>query len=326
MLLLVTAAGVTNRAPGYPPSLLGVCGARHLPSGSTPFPTNDLLFDADPRGRYGIYLSGPNGSNVRQLTLDPAFDSWYPRFSPHRRRVLFYRTPAGVHDTNYALTSLWMMNANGTDVTEVLSPGCYGWRFQGHAEWAPGGGSLTMFGGKTSPQIYVTTVHGTEPRQITNRAGPNVDPSWSPNGSTIVFIGCPSAPCLPSDYDIYTVSAKGGLVHRLTYDHTRENDPRYSPNGKMLAWESETELPSPSAPAGVWQIRIANANGSDARTITSGDAVSTNPFWSIDGKRIFFYRLIYGRPKWQLWSIHPNGSDAVQITHNTTYNSEMVSQ
>jgi Tol biopolymer transport system component len=326
LLLVVAAVVLIHKKPGYPPSLLGICGARRLPPGSSPLPTDDLLFDANPTGHYEIYVSGPNGSGMTRLTDDPMFDSWYPRLSPDRRRILFYRTPAGVHDRDYMLTSLWMMNANGSDVTEVLSPGCYGWLFQGHAEWSPDGKSLVMFGGKANPQIYVTTIDGTDPRQVTDRPGPNVDPSWSPDGSTIVFVGCPSVPCSPPDYEIYTVPAAGGPVHRLTYDHLRDNDPRYSPNGKMIAWESETQLPSPSAPAGIWQIRVANADGSDVRTITSGHSISTNPFWSVDGARIFFYRFVYGKPKWQLWSMLPDGSDAVQITHHTSFDSEMVSQ
>jgi len=301
------------------------CGARHLPAGSSPLPATDLLFDANPTDHYEIYVSAADGSSVRRLTDDARFDSWYARLSPNRRRILFYRTPAGVHDTDDAATSLWMMNADGRDVTEVLSPGCYGWRFQGHAEWSPNGDRLVMFGGKANPQIYLTNIDGTDPIPLTHRPGPNVDPSWSPDGSTIVFVGCPVTPCTPADYELYTVPARGGTAHRLTYDHLRDNDPQYSPNGQLLAWESETGPPSPSAPGGTWQLRVAHANGSDARTITSGRAISTNPTWSADGKRLFFYRLVYGRPKWQLWSILADGSDARQITHHASFNSEMVS-
>ena len=112
---------------------------------------------------------------------------------------------------------------------------------------------------------------------------------------------------------------------RLTFDHIRDNDPRFSPDGRMLAWESETELPSPSAPAGIWQIRVADANGDNVRTITSGWSISTNPFWSPDGSLIYFYRFVYGKPKWQLWSMRPDGTDLTQLTHDLNASSEMVS-
>ena len=32
------------------------------------------------------------------LTADASFDSWWPKVSPDRSRVLFYRTPKGIHD------------------------------------------------------------------------------------------------------------------------------------------------------------------------------------------------------------------------------------
>ncbi len=120
--------------------------------------------------------------------------------------------------------------------------------------------------------------------------------------------------------------AAGGPVTRLTFDHIRDNDPRHSPNRPMLAWESEVAPPSPSAPDGIWQSRESTADGGAVRTITRGRAISTNPFGSRDGARIYFYRLVYGQPRWRLWSMLPDGGDPVQLTHDPGASSEMVSQ
>jgi TolB protein len=326
IVLLVLAVTLIHKKAGYPASLLGICGTATAPSGSAPLPTSNLLFDANRTGNYEIYTAPLDGlSSPHQLTADKRFDSYYARSSPDRRRILFYRTPAGVPESNYMLTSLWMMDADGSQVTELISDNCYGWLFQGHAEWSPDGSRLVMFGGPAYPQIFTTTTDGSHPRQLTERPGANVDPTYSPDGSTILFIGCPSAVCAPPNYELYTIPAGGGPATRLTFDHIRDNDPRFSPDGHSIAWESEIASPSPSAPAGIWQIREADANGKNVRVITSGNSISTNPFWSPDGSLIYFYRFVYGKPKWQLWSMKPDGSDMTQLTHDTSASSEMVS-
>ena len=58
--------------------------------------TNQLLFDSDrSSSRHEIYVMKTDGSCVFRLTNDPAYENWWPRASPDRRKILFYRSPVG---------------------------------------------------------------------------------------------------------------------------------------------------------------------------------------------------------------------------------------
>lgn len=171
-----------------------------LPDGA---PAEQLLFDSnrqeagDPVQNYEIYSLRVDGSAPRRLTHDDRHDSWWPRPSPDHRRILFVRTPAGVHDRDYRQVSTWVMNADGSELREILPRGAHGWGIQGHPEWSPDGRRIATMGGRAAnAQIYIVRADGSAPAKVTggaqgpDRGGMNLDPSWSPDGSKLLFIGC----------------------------------------------------------------------------------------------------------------------------------------
>jgi len=288
-------------------------------SPSAPLPLDRMVLDSDEPGNFEIFSIGLDGSDPVQLTDDPEYDSWWARPSPDRQRVLFTRTPAGVHDNArdgaFQKASLWVMNADGGEPTELLPPGSHGWNQQGHPEWSPDGEQLVMFGGTvTNPQIWITDDDGRNPRQLTDEGGTNIDPSWSPDGATIVYIGCPSRICLPSDQEVYVVPAEGGDRTRLTDDGVRDNDPYFSPDGSRIALLSQTAKPDNDRPAGSWNIRIMDADGSGLERLTDDDDVNSKPAWTPDGESIYFHRLVYGDGPFGIWAIDADGTNLRRIT------------
>lgn len=286
-----------------------------LPDPAAPLPAGALLFDSDRTGNFEVFLTDESGNDPIQLTNDPAWDSWWPRLSPDRRRIAFHRSPPGVHDTDFTKTSLWMVNVDGTGLVQLRPPGLDGWTQQGHVEWSPEGDRLVMFGGdKTNPQIFVTDVTGGDPRQITDRGGTNIDPSFSPDGETVIFVGCPRSVCFPDDYELYVVPATGGEVHRLTDDGLRDHDPYYSPDGREIAWLTQTSEDG-LHPGGSWNIRRAAADGSDVRMVTDDRNINSKPEWSRDGSTIFFHRLdVRNADVFSVFSISPDGTGMREVT------------
>ena len=285
-------------------------------------PVGHLAFDSDRSGTFQIYVMDGDGGGVTALTDDATYDAWWPRISPDRRTILFYRTPAGSHDKDFAATSLWSIAADGSGLTELRPAGLDGWVQQGHAEWAPDGQSLVMFGGsRTSPQIFVTDRAGQDPRQVTDRPGANLDPVFSPDGSTIAFVGCPGSICLFGDYEIYTIPVGGGAVTRLTDDEMRDHDPYYSPDGTQLAWLTLVE----GGLMGVWDVQVAGADGSNARRLAGDDGVTSRPQWSADGQRIIVHRIPPGGDRFDVYEFQVDGSGERSLTAGQPGNNEYPS-
>ena len=319
----IVVAGVALALAGCAPDETLPPGTAAPLSAGEPLAVGRLVFDSDRAGSYGLYSMRVEGGDIQPVSSDPQFDSWWPRLSPDRRQIVFYRTPKGVHDKDYTQATLWTVNADGSGLRQLRGRGADGWDHQGHAEWSPDGTELVMFGGsRSNPQVFVTDANGARPRKVTDRPGTNLDPSWSPDGRSIVFVGCPQAICFENDYEIYVVPAAGGAAKRLTNDGLRDHDPYYSPDGKSIAWLSRTD---PRGPVGVWNIRIMNADGSGQRAVTNDGHINSKPNWSRDGSLIYFHRFEIGRTEWGIYSIRPDGTGMRELTKGVPGNSEFPS-
>lgn len=313
---LVVLAMLTNRPATVPASFTP---PTELPRG-TPLPADELAFDADQSGTFEIYTMAQD--RVRRLTDDAAYDSWWPRVSPDRRTILFYRSPAGTHDRDYTQTSLWAIGADGSGLRELRPAGLDGWVQQGHAEWSPDGKELVMFGGsRINPQVFVTDALGQHPRQVTDRGGVNIDPSFSADGRSILFVGCPESFCQPENQEIYRVSVTGEDLVRLTHDDLRDNDPYESPRGDAVAWLTQVS----GGAVGVWDVRVGDAQGRDPRFLVGDQGVTSRPQWSQDGETIYVHRIPPGGDRFQIYAVPAAGGSPVLLTDQLAGNSEYPS-
>jgi WD40-like Beta Propeller Repeat len=280
-------------------------------------------------GNHEIYIMQSDGRALRQLTANVSFDASWPRVSPDRQHILFQRTPVGTGGSNYREMSLWMMRADGSGVHELRAAHADGWAMQGHTEWSPDGTRLIMFGGpkRHNPQLYVTDVDGNNPVAITARAGQNLDPSFSPDGKWIAFVGCPRAICFENDYEIYLLTADGkGQAIRVTDDKLRDHDPYFSPDSKSLAWLTRS---STKKSAGTWGIRLqALGTKEPPKWVIDDGHINSYPAWSKDGARIFFHRLVYGGTPagFHLYSITPEGKNLTPLTTHLPGSQEYPNQ
>ena len=77
-----------------------------------------------------------------------------------------------------------------------------------------------------------------------------------------------------------------------------DRDPRFSPDGKRLAFSSRRD--------GNSDLYIMNADGSDVRRVTSHSAVDGAPAWSPDGKFLAFHSNRDGN--FEIYTIRIEGS------------------
>jgi Tol biopolymer transport system component len=291
--------------------------------------TDQLVFNSNRSGNHEIFVMKTDGSAVTQLTQDKQYDSWWPKISPDRKKILFYRAPQGKSE-NYAEASLWVVNADGGMPTVLRAKNADNWTQQGHAEWSPDGLRIAMFGSVGATlQVFVTDVQGKNPVQYTNRVGINTDVSWSRDGSKLLFNGCPSNPCTALDFEVYSMPATPFSVPtRITNDRVADYDPYFSPDGKSMAWLSTINplaFPIGSANLGQWAIRIANADGTGVRDLINDGQVNSKPAWSTDSNTIFFHRMEPPDYRFRIFKINRDGTGLVELTKGAAGSSEYPS-
>jgi imidazolonepropionase-like amidohydrolase/Tol biopolymer transport system component len=126
----------------------------------------------------------------------------------------------------------------------------------------------------------------------------NVD--VSPDGRTIAFdmLG-----------DIYTMPIAGGTPRRIAEGLAYEHQPRFSPDGRRIAFTSDR--------GGGDNIWIMNADGSDKRQLTKEDFRLLNqPSWSPDGRFIAAKKhFTTGRSlgTGEVWLYHVSGGGGVPL-------------
>jgi Tol biopolymer transport system component len=289
--------------------------------------TTCVMYDGNggAAGNYDVYTKNVATGAVTLLTRDAAhtkYDSWWARPSPDGKRFLFYRTPAGLHDTDYTKTSLWVANIDGSGIREIVPNGGYGWQVQGHAEWSPDGKHLVMFGGggPDGPGgIQITDVNGRSPRLVAQ----GIDPGWSPRGDKIVYVSCDDASrypfCAPHEYRLYTADinvARTATSNVRRISTVQTNDPHWSPDGSKIAWESGGWFH--------WDLMVANADGSNQRVLFTDGQINTNPRWDESGKTLYFYKTDFWRyAGFGLWSIRADGTGLAHLTAGAPGYNEM---
>lgn len=108
------------------------------------------------------------------------------------------------------------------------------------------------------------------------------DPQVSPDGKTVAYtIGDINVSANRTVTHIYTIAITGGTAKQITSGDRSNNSPRWSPDGKRLAFTTGGQI---------WTM---NADGSDRKQVTTISTGAGNPVWSPDGKWIAFSSDVY---------------------------------
>ncbi|MFK7816236.1 MAG: TolB family protein [Gammaproteobacteria bacterium] len=281
-----------------------------------------LIFSSNRTGNLEIWLSDLDGENAVQLTTDDKYESNWPRVSPDRTKVLFYRAPKGSKENAYDQFSLWQLNLTDQSLKELIPHGTNNWTTQGVADWSPDGSKIVMAASQDKGRwhLYITDADGKNPLKVSKRESLYLDPSWSPDGSKLVFSAFPDKykGTKLNNLEIFTSDIDGSNEKRLTFDTLRDHDPYWSPNGKWIAYE--TEVQPLYWLVGKWALRITDANSGVTRELLNDGHINTLPRWNPDSNQLYFHRLRFKEDKkFSLWKINIDGSNLQRISGSNRY-------
>ena len=123
---------------------------------------------------------------------------------------------------------------------------------------------------RTALAVVVATMAATgvsaEPIRLPN------NPALSPDGSMVAF---------DWNGDIWVVSTGGGAARQLTFHAGRDQQPKFSPDGKRLAFISDRD--------GAAQAYLMQVEGGAPKQVTYHTAGCSLVDWTPDGKRLLLH-------------------------------------
>jgi Tol biopolymer transport system component/DNA-binding winged helix-turn-helix (wHTH) protein len=303
----------------------------------------------EPGGRHGLVLLTLATGEKECLTTAPGGEigDWRPALSPDRKRVAFSRTGASRGDI-YTLSlqdgQLHRLTAEGKSIWGFM------WAADGQhiifsssrsglaAMWrvpAGGGaiereaiypevGSLSADGRRL---IYVRDI-GSRPttilradlstpggsvldvKQLISSANENDSPQLSPDGRQLVY-GSGPAGYGGWGGEVWKSDADGSDPVQMTSYEGHTGTPRWSPDGKFIAFDNRNELRS--------QIYVMDADARNQRRLTSGNYDHVVPSWSRDGRFIYYASNQTGA--YEVWKHELDTRREIQVTRHGGFGS-----
>lgn len=148
-------------------------------------------------------------------------------------------------------------------------------------------------------EIYIGDYDGANQRRITINRNLNINPSWSPDGRSIVYTSYRKA--LP---DILISNIFVGTLEEPARGIGQNFLPVFSPDGAQIAFMSTRD--------GNSEIYLMNRDGSNVRRLTSNPAIDSTPTWSPSGTQIAFTSDRTGTP--QIYVVGVDGTGLRRLT------------
>jgi dipeptidyl aminopeptidase/acylaminoacyl peptidase len=289
--------------------------------------------------RYSALWMVPSDGSREPLRLSTApQSSSSPRWSPDGKAIAFLsaRTAAGDPTPDPPKPQVWLLPLAGGEPRRVSA------LFNGVTsfQWSPDGRRLVCvsrsgpsdsakspsdvrhykhisykfndtgwFDDKHS-HLWVVDVTTGVAKQITDGDGwDDSDPQWSPDGRRIAFVSDRTGKALDGsrNTDVWTIDAAGGPLTKISTSTEPDGSPRWSPDGKTIAFVGATEE---RAHPKIW---IAPSDGGTSRVAADDlDVIPTALRWAEGGRALYFETGVRGAT--HLFRIDVAARRATQVT------------
>jgi Tol biopolymer transport system component len=175
--------------------------------------------------------------------------------------------------------------------------------------------------------IYMSDLNGKIIKRLTNSPGYDAEGTLSPDGEKMIFTSTRNG-----DLDLYIMNLKTGKTKQITNTLGYDGGAWFSPDGKKIVWrasrpktEAEIKEYKDLLKDGLvvpiqMELFIANADGSDAKQITSLGQANWAPNFLPDGRIIFCSNHEYKRGyPFNMYIMDQDGSNIEKISHDKTF-------
>jgi len=164
------------------------------------------------------------------------------------------------------------------------------------------------------PQIYLINTDLTGLTLLTNMEEGACQPTWSPDGTQIVFI----SPCkgrgefyenVYNNSSLYIINADGTGQKPLTTVPGSDFDPAWSPDGKRIAFTSLRD-----GKKDIYLLTLETGAITQLTTVTNDVQENSQPAWSPFGNQIVY--TVKRFDTYQVWAMSDTGQGNAQIARS----------
>jgi dipeptidyl aminopeptidase/acylaminoacyl peptidase len=240
------------------------------------------------------WMDAPGETQLTRLERSPSNLAW----SPDGKHIAFNMLVPGSPSLSVKMPAR-PSGAKWVDAPRVVERMNY--RSDGSG-WRPDGFT----------HVFVVSSEGGSPRQLTDGDYQHGPPEWAADSQSVFFSAMrkPDAEYLRDDSEIYAVALQGGAIRQLTDRRGPDNNPRVSPDGRLVAYTGSDQNDNTY---NVSRLYVMDADGSNKRALTEGlDRAPSNVLWAGDGGGLFF--VAEDRGSQNLWFVPASGGGPRQLT------------
>lgn len=180
----------------------------------------------------------------------------------------------------------------------------------------------------SSYDIFMVDLNGKIVKQLTNSKGYDAEATISPDGKKMIYTSTKDG-----DIDLYIMDLKSGKEKRITNTLGYDGGAWFSPDGKKIIWRASRPTKDADvkeykdllaenlvAPTNM-EVFTANADGTNAKQVTSFGNANWAPAFMPDSKRIIFasnHQSKRGFP-FNLYTINEDGTSLEKISAEKTF-------